>query len=246
MVALGVAPRAEMRGMPPDISHNCGVSTRTMTRQRTAAPRQRSAWSVMVSWLLVALVAVLVIAPVAAAADIVVSARAYDTTPTDAIAVLGASQYWGDPSPVFSNRLDHAYDLWSQGVAPLILTVGGKIDGDITTEAEAGRRYLIDKGVPADQVIALPAGSNTLESVSMIGDELRSRGLGSVTLVSDRLHLARTKAIAKALGLEAHVSGRAFADGSSFGPGRFAHELAGLVKFHLWDRWSLQQSDPQG
>ncbi len=79
------------------------------------------------------LIAVLVAAGAAAAAavDIVTSARAYDTTPTDAIAVLGASQYWGEPSPIFENRLDHARDLWAEGVAPVILTVGGKISGDI-------------------------------------------------------------------------------------------------------------------
>ena len=181
------------------------------------------------------------VAGAAAAVDIVTSARAYDTSPSDAIAVLGASQYWGDPSPVFENRLDHARDLWAEGVAPIIITVGGKIDGDITTEAEAGREYLIDQGVPADAVIALPAGSNTIDSIEMIDSQLESMGVDSVTLVSDRLHLARCKAIARALGLEVHVSGRAFSDGSSFLPERMARETGGLLRFLLWDRWFLDE-----
>jgi uncharacterized SAM-binding protein YcdF (DUF218 family) len=46
----------------------------------------------------------------------------------------------------------------------------------------------------------------------MIDSELESLGVDAVTLVSDRLHLARCKAIARALGLEVHVSGRAFSD----------------------------------
>lgn len=195
------------------------------------------------AWVLLGVLFFAVLAPVGAAVDIMTSARAYDTTPTDAIAVLGASQYWGTPSPVFSNRLDHAYDLWAAGVAPRIITVGGKIEGDITTEAEAGRRYLINKGVPADQVIALPDGRDTIESIEKIDAQLRELGSDSVTLVSDRLHLARAKAIAGSLGLDVHVSGRAFSDGSSFSGQRFAHEMGGLLWFHVWDRWFLPAPD---
>lgn len=197
-------------------------------------------------WLLVVVLFFAVLAPIGAAWDIVSSARAYDTTPTDAIAVLGASQYWGTPSPVFSNRLDHARDLWGAGVAPLIITVGGKIEGDITTEAEAGRNYLIRAGVPPSQVVALPEGRDTIESLQFVEAEMRSRDLDSVTLVSDRLHLARSKAIASNLGLEVHVSGRAFADGSSFVGKRFLHEMAGLLRFHVWDRWFVHPLDGQG
>lgn len=218
----------------------------TQTAIRTPAqPQQRSGWAVLRSWLLVALLVVVVMAPIAAVADVITNARAYDTTRTDAIAVLGASQYWGTPSPVFSNRLDHARDLWDEGVAPIIITVGGKVDGDITTEAEAGRKYLISQGVPADRIIALPEGRDTIESMEFIHAELRSRGLDSVTLVSDRLHLARSKAIANALDLQAHVSGRAFADGSSLGPERIVREAGGVIRFHLWDRWFLTEHPDQ-
>ena len=199
----------------------------------------------MIRWLLVGALAFAAIAPVAAITDVVASARAYETTPTDAIAVLGASQYWGEPSPVFSNRLDHAKDLWDQGVAPVIITVGGGIDGDITTEAEAGRDYLIDAGVPAERIIALPAGADTLESMEMINAEMRANGWDSATLVSDRVHLARTKAIATALGLDAHVSGRAFEDGSSFVPARVLREAGAIIWFHVWDRWWLEQPEDQ-
>ncbi len=209
---------------------------------QVGAPRRRR--SLVWTWrAAVALLVAVVVAGAAAAVDIVTSARAYDTSPSDAIAVLGASQYWGEPSPVFENRLDHARDLWAEGVAPIIITVGGKIEGDITTEAEAGREYLIDQGVPADSVIALPAGSNTIESIQMIDAELESLGVDAVTLVSDRLHLARSKAIARALGLEVHVSGRAFSDGSSFQPERMLREMGGLLRFQVWDRWFLDEPD---
>lgn len=217
-----------------------------MTRPATVAPRRRrSVWAVALAWLLVVGMVAAVAAPVVVLFDVVSSARSYDTDRTDAIAVLGASQYWGTPSPVFENRLDHAAELWDQGIAPVIITVGGKIDGDITTEAEAGRNYLIERGVPADQVIAVPGGSDTVESIEMVRDVLVARDADSVTLVSDRVHLARSKAVARALGFDAYVSGRAFEDGSSFVPERVVREVGGLLKFHLWDRWFLAEpSDP--
>src|SRR6266513_4282449 len=42
----------------------------------------------------------------------------------DAIAVLGAAQYNGRPSPVFLARLDHAAALYQRGFAPVVLVAG--------------------------------------------------------------------------------------------------------------------------
>jgi vancomycin permeability regulator SanA len=48
----------------------------------------------------------------------------------DAIVVLGAAQYDGRPSAIYQARLEHAVDLWSDGVAPLLVFTGGKEPGD--------------------------------------------------------------------------------------------------------------------
>ncbi len=124
----------------------------------------------------------------------------------DAIVVLGAAQYDGEPSPVFAGRLDHAALLWEQDRADLVLTVGGKQPGDRTTEADAGRDYLIRHGVPADAVVALPVGSSTWESLEAAAARLQAHDLRSVFLVSDPWHNARVKAMASDLGLDAHAS----------------------------------------
>lgn len=209
----------------------------TTRGQRQSAPS--SGWRALGRFFGLLLVLVVLVAPVAATVDVIASARSYDEQPTDAIVVLGASQYWGEPSPVLRNRLDHAEELWREGVAPVIVTVGGKQPGDNTTEAEVGRDYLVSRGVPADSVVALPTGTDTVESIESVRDYLEPRGASEVTIVSDRLHLARSKAIASALGLDPHVSGRAFEDGSSFAPDRVLRETAGLLKFHFLDRWQL-------
>lgn len=128
------------------------------------------------------------------------------TDHVDAIVVLGAAQYDGEPSPVFAGRLDHAALLWEQGRADLVVTVGAKQPGDRTTEAEAGRDYLIGNGVPSDSVVALPVGHSTWESLEAAAAHLQGDARSSVFLVSDPWHNARVKAMASDLGLEAYAS----------------------------------------
>lgn len=185
------------------------------------------------------LVALAVLALLLAAGTVVSQARQYDDTKTDAIVVLGASQYWGEPSPVLANRLDYAAELYRQGVAPVIVTVGGGIPGDVTTEAEAGEVYLERLGVPADAVIAIPKGRDTLTSMSAVAARADRQGWDQVTVVSDRAHLARSAAIVQALGFDAHVSGPAYGDGALLTPEYVARETAGLIRFHVWDRWRI-------
>lgn len=124
----------------------------------------------------------------------------------DAIVVLGAAQYDGEPSPVFAGRLDHAALLYEQGRAQRILVLGGGQPGDRTTEAEAGRAYLIGKGVPEDAILSVPEGHTTFESLRAAAPVMRDAGLGSAFLVSDPWHNARMDRMARDLGIDGHPS----------------------------------------
>nr|WP_085998961.1 YdcF family protein [Nocardia higoensis] len=130
-------------------------------------------------------------------------ARINDYTPADAIVVLGAAQYSGTPSSVFEARLDQAYDLFEAGVAPRVITVGGKQDGDLYTEAASGKAYLEERGIPGDAVLAVETGSDTLRSVEAVSDAMAARGWSSVALVSDPWHSLRTRTMARDDGLRA-------------------------------------------
>ncbi|MGF7124396.1 YdcF family protein [Rhodococcus sp. BE178] len=130
-------------------------------------------------------------------------ARITDTTPADAIVVLGAAQYAGTPSSVFEARLDQARKLYEQGVAPVIVTVGGKQEGDEYTEAASGRNYLMDQGVPGDRITAVEEGSDTLLSIEAVSREMGQQGMQSAVLVSDPWHSLRTRTMARDAGLEA-------------------------------------------
>lgn len=122
------------------------------------------------------------------------------------IAVLGAAQYGGDPSPTFRGRLEHAALLYRQGLAPEVLVLGGNRPGDLTTEAEAGRSWLIEQGLPADAVLARPEGTTTLKSLQAAAEFMRERNLTTVMLVSDPWHNLRIRRMARDLGMEAFVS----------------------------------------
>jgi uncharacterized SAM-binding protein YcdF (DUF218 family) len=124
----------------------------------------------------------------------------------DLIVVLGAAQYDGEPSPVFAGRLDHAALLFGQSRAPMVVVVGGNRPGDLSTEAEAGRDYLIAQGLPTSSVAAEPLGNTTYQSLRALSGWMRQRQLHSAFLVSDPWHNLRIERMAADLGFEGHAS----------------------------------------
>src|SRR4051812_41613272 len=107
------------------------------------------------------------------------NARQDSRPSSDAIVVLGSAQYNGVPSSIFEARLEHAKSLYKAGVAPVIVTVGGKETGDQFTEAEAGRDYLARAGVPDDALLAVPGGVDPLPSMRGGAPAFRQPGLRS-------------------------------------------------------------------
>lgn len=124
----------------------------------------------------------------------------------DAIVVLGAAQWNGAPSPVFKGRLDQALVLWREHRAPLVLVLGSNQPGDVTTEGDSGKAYLVLHGVPAGNVVSIPVGHTSWESLVAADDYLKTHSLHSVFLVSDPWHNARIKRMASDLGLQGWAS----------------------------------------
>ena len=125
---------------------------------------------------------------------------------SDAIVVLGSAQYNGVPSSIFQARLEHAKSLYKAGVAPVIVTVGGKETGDTFTEAEAGRDYLANAGVPRDSLLAVPEGVDTLQSMQAVASAFDERGWHSAVLVTDPWHAMRAQKMADDSGMAATSS----------------------------------------
>jgi uncharacterized SAM-binding protein YcdF (DUF218 family) len=125
---------------------------------------------------------------------------------SDAIIVLGAAQYDGEPSPVLARRLDHAAELYLDGLAPLIVVTGGSRPGDRFTEAAASAAYLESLGVPGQHIEREVQGESSWESLAAAARFLRADGITRVMLVSDPYHAMRIDGIAHDLGLDAVVS----------------------------------------
>lgn len=137
----------------------------------------------------------------AVVSDVLITATREGAAPADAIAVLGAAQYNGKPSPVFKARLEKAAWLYRSGKAPVILVTGGIGNRDTVSEAEVGRRYLTRLGLPGDSVIALPPAATTVSSIGQLGTWFREKPSKRVLLVSDGFHLLRLRILADRQGL---------------------------------------------
>jgi len=127
--------------------------------------------------------------------------------PSDAIAVFGAAEYDGHPSPVFRARLDHAESLYSRGIAPLIITLGGD-GGDQFSEGQVGQDYLVGAGVPESDIIAETESTSTDQSVHRLAAIARTNNLRRIVVVSDSTHLFRIHQICAANGLSVLTSPR--------------------------------------
>ena len=183
---------------------------------------------------IIAIVAVLCI-PLGAALTIVATAQQDDRVPSQAIVVLDASQTWAATSTDEEARLQHAIDLHDAGVAPVIMTVGPK------HEAEHAREWLIDHGIDARDVLAVPTSQDTIGSLTVVGAVMHDLGWTSATIVTDPAHTARAKAVADLVGIDAHGSGAKSPNGPGLTGEYVLRETAALLRLHLFSPWSIPQ-----
>lgn len=186
---------------PPAFSTWPGATESVTTAMPTARRRGVRRWLTVVAAIVVLGI---VLIPFLVFASVYRQSRANEARPADAIVVLGAAQFNGVPSRVFQARLDTAFDLYQQGYAPMIVVTGGRILGDRYTEAEAGKSYLVDRGVPADAILMENVSHNTAASFEGVQKILSPRGVESLLLVSDGFHLYRSKMLAKDAGFTAY------------------------------------------
>jgi uncharacterized SAM-binding protein YcdF (DUF218 family) len=143
--------------------------------------------------ILILVVGVVVLFLVSTAVQVVETASRQEVHPADAIVVFGAAEYSGRPSPVLKARLDHALDLFHQGIAPVVITTGGAASDPVFSEGGVGRDYLMRHGVPERSLIAETQGRDTSESAARVAVIMRANGLRSCVAVSDAYHVFRIR-----------------------------------------------------
>jgi uncharacterized SAM-binding protein YcdF (DUF218 family) len=165
--------------------------------------------------------------------------------PSDAIAVFGAAQYRGHPSPVFHARLDHVVSLYRKQIAPLVITLGGEADDHSgQSEGGVGRDYLLAQGVPYDNIVAETESIDTEQQARKLAQIAAERGLKRIVVVSDGTHLFRIRELCEEQGLNVLTSPRApFGNLSPWGRfTRISHEMLSytFLSLHLHAGWAKQ------
>jgi uncharacterized SAM-binding protein YcdF (DUF218 family) len=132
-----------------------------------------------------------------------------DAQLADAIAVFGAAEYSGHPSPVLHARLDHAVELYRKQIAPVIITLGGGSDRDSgNTEGGVGRDYLLANGVPFGNIIAETRSIDTEQQVHRLAAIAHENDFHHIVVVSDGTHLFRIRELCEDAGLDVYTSPR--------------------------------------
>lgn len=121
----------------------------------------------------------------------------------DAIVVLGAQvKADGSLSLQLTWRLDAAYEAWQQHNCPIVVC-GAKGTDEPLPEAHAMRNYLMELGVPQEQILMDDTSFNTRQNIANAAALLKDTDVHTVLMVTSDYHLPRAMALAEDQGLDA-------------------------------------------
>jgi len=161
-----------------------------------------------IAWIAVLLGALLVGWFGITCARILRQARTNEARPAAAIVVFGAAEYAGRPSPIYRARLDHAFRLFRQGLAPVVITTGGYGYDPTYSEGGVGRDYLRSLGIPDRDLIAETQSSDTEQSAHRVAVIMNTNRLRNCLAVSDAYHVFRVKRMLQSEGVNAYAAPR--------------------------------------
>ncbi len=173
---------------------------------------------------LLALIAIVMIVPIVLRTTVEPFIVPLGAVPqTEVALVLGASVVRGSPSPILAERADVAIALYKKGVVRKILVTGD--NGALThDEVTPVRKYLLDAGLPPQDIFLDHAGFDTYSSMYRARDVFL---VHSLTIVTQDFHLPRALWIARHLGLEAYG---VVAEGGEHSPYEYFREIPASLK----------------
>lgn len=153
--------------------------------------------------------------------------------------ILGCKvESWG-PSTLLLDRLDEALSYLEEHPDMTVVVSGGQGPDEPTSEAAAMAAYLIDNGIPAEQILVEDQSHNTIQNFQLSRNLLEQAGVdleNGVLVVSNGFHLTRARMLARRTGFE-DVS--TLAAPTSHMPSRlkmYIREPLALVKSFVFDR----------
>ena len=108
-------------------------------------------------------------------------------TDIDYIVVLGAGIRRGKPSPMLEDRLKTGISLYNNDISNKILITGDHMNDDYD-EVTVMKNYLLEHGIPEEDIITDNYGISTYDSIYRVKNVYKSN---KVVIVSQRYHLYR-------------------------------------------------------
>lgn len=118
-------------------------------------------------------------------------------TAEDTIIVLGCRLYGDIPSPALVRRLNKALELYEMGLAEQLIVSGAMGPGESVTEAYAMRKYLVDRGVQANNIHMEDRSYSTWENLKYSQEIMETHGFTTALLVTSDFHVFRSLTIAR-------------------------------------------------
>ena len=121
-------------------------------------------------------------------------------TDIDYIVVLGAGIRRGKPSPMLEDRLKTGISLYNNDISNKILITGDHMNDDYD-EVTVMKNYLLEHGIPEEDIINDNYGISTYDSIYRVKNVYKSN---KVVIVSQRYHLYRALFLSDNLDLESY------------------------------------------
>ncbi len=154
----------------------------------------------------------------------------------DYVIVLGAQMRSYGPSIIFQYRLDAAYEYLTENPDAICIVSGGKGDNEIVSEGEGGKKYLMEKGIPEDRILAETTSVDTSENIANSLNLIREERAGDgeklrIGIVTNNFHVFRGVRLTKKLaGAETEVCGIAAYTVPWYLPNNMLRECFGIIK----------------
>lgn len=126
--------------------------------------------------------------------------------PADVAIVLGAAVWGTQASPVFKERINHGIDLYKNRKVRKLIFTGGQSTSNEPSESSTARRYALQRGIPAGDILIEEKSHTTYENILYAKGIADAHGLHKALIVSDPLHMKRAVAMATDLGIVAEPS----------------------------------------
>jgi uncharacterized SAM-binding protein YcdF (DUF218 family) len=149
----------------------------------------------------------------------------------DYLVVLGAQVRGTRITKSLQKRLDAAVNYLKGNLRTVAIVSGGRGPGEDITEAEAMKKYLMNKGIDERRIIKEDKSANTDENIRF-SLQLMKGDNPKVAIVTNGFHIFRALSIAKKQGLT-RTEGLAASSDSILAVNYYVREAVGILKDFL-------------